>query len=143
MGKTLNFPRQSQTSISNFFPFNSYAAYVVAGSSDAITLDGLFPDTQYMLTVSAIWSTGRKYRSRAIVFRTLGDSEGFPIKLFICILSYRRKTFPDTSLLPKSSPQQDMPIDNNTTRLLPPLNSHSKESNNSSNVIRELPTVNF
>lgn len=44
---------------------------VVAGNSEAVTLFGLSPDTQYQLTVTAVWN-GRKYRSRPIVFRTLG-----------------------------------------------------------------------
>lgn len=44
---------------------------IVAGNSDAVTLSNLNPDTQYQLTVSAVWG-GRKYRSRPIVFRTLG-----------------------------------------------------------------------
>jgi hypothetical protein len=48
---------------------------VVAGNSEAVVLGGLIPDTQYQLTVAAIWS-GKKYRSRAIIFRTLGESEG-------------------------------------------------------------------
>ncbi|XP_017779188.1 PREDICTED: fibronectin type III domain-containing protein 4 isoform X4 [Nicrophorus vespilloides] len=43
---------------------------VVAGNSDAVTLSGLKADTQYQLTVAAVWG-GRKYRSRPIVFRTL------------------------------------------------------------------------
>lgn len=43
----------------------------MAGNSEAVTLFGLSPDTQYQLTVTAVW-TGRKYRSRPIVFRTLG-----------------------------------------------------------------------
>lgn len=40
-----------------------------------MTLGGLIPSTTYTLTVAAIWS-GRKYRSRAIIFRTLGEMEG-------------------------------------------------------------------
>jgi hypothetical protein len=48
---------------------------VVAGNSEAVILGGLLPDTQYQLTVTATWS-GRKYRSRTIVFRTLGEMEG-------------------------------------------------------------------
>lgn len=48
---------------------------VVNGNSEAVVLGGLIPDTTYQLTVAAIWS-GRKYRSRAIVFRTLGEMEG-------------------------------------------------------------------
>lgn len=43
---------------------------VVAGNSEAVTLSGLKADTQYQLTVAAVWG-GRKYRSRPIVFRTL------------------------------------------------------------------------
>ncbi|KFB51099.1 AGAP006721-PA-like protein [Anopheles sinensis] len=43
---------------------------VVAGNRDAVTLGGLTPDTQYQLTVAAVWN-GKKYRSRPIVFRTL------------------------------------------------------------------------
>lgn len=46
---------------------------VVAGNSEAVTLSGLKADTQYQLTVAAVW-TGKKYRSRPIVFRTLGKS---------------------------------------------------------------------
>lgn len=48
---------------------------VVAGKSEAVVLGGLVPDTQYQLTVTAIFGD-RKYRSRAIVFRTLGEMEG-------------------------------------------------------------------
>lgn len=48
---------------------------VVDGNKEAVILGGLIPDTQYQLTVAAIWS-GKKYRSRAIVFRTLGELEG-------------------------------------------------------------------
>lgn len=44
---------------------------VVAGNSEAVTLLGLSPDTQYQLTVTAVFS-GKKFRSRPIVFRTLG-----------------------------------------------------------------------
>lgn len=46
---------------------------VVAGNSEAVTLSGLRPDTQYQVSVAAVWG-GRKYRSRPIVFRTLGTS---------------------------------------------------------------------
>lgn len=44
---------------------------MVAGNREAVTLGGLSPDTQYQLTVAAVWN-GKKYRSRPIVFRTLG-----------------------------------------------------------------------
>nr|XP_023011558.1 uncharacterized protein LOC111501873 isoform X1 [Leptinotarsa decemlineata] len=43
---------------------------VVAGNSDAVTLSSLKADTQYQVTVAAVWA-GKKYRSRPIVFRTL------------------------------------------------------------------------
>lgn len=43
----------------------------VAGNSDAVILSGLEADTQYQVTVAALWG-GHKYRSRPIVFRTLG-----------------------------------------------------------------------
>ncbi|KAB0794903.1 hypothetical protein PPYR_11742 [Photinus pyralis] len=43
---------------------------VVAGNSQAVTLSGLKADTQYQLTVAAVWG-GKRYRSRPIVFRTL------------------------------------------------------------------------
>ncbi|XP_044271380.1 uncharacterized protein LOC123015612 isoform X4 [Tribolium madens] len=72
---------------------------VVAGNSDAVTLSGLKADTQYQLTVAAVW--GRKrYRSRPIVFRTLE---------LMCV--------PEP---PRSSPQQDpmatLPTDSPATR---------------------------
>ncbi|XP_045473395.1 fibronectin type III domain-containing protein 5 isoform X1 [Harmonia axyridis] len=50
---------------------------VVAGNSDAVTLSGLKADTQYQLTVAAVWG-GRKYRSRPIVFRTLEPPQSSP-----------------------------------------------------------------
>ncbi|XP_044733638.1 uncharacterized protein LOC123296241 [Chrysoperla carnea] len=43
---------------------------VVAGNSEAVTLNGLKADTQYQVTVAAVFN-GKKYRSRPIVFRTL------------------------------------------------------------------------
>lgn len=42
----------------------------VAGNSDAVILSGLEADTQYQVTVAALWG-GHKFRSRPIVFRTL------------------------------------------------------------------------
>ncbi|XP_026469603.1 fibronectin type III domain-containing protein 5-like [Ctenocephalides felis] len=42
----------------------------INSSSDAITLVDLHPDTQYSLTVTAVW-LNKKIKSRAIVFRTL------------------------------------------------------------------------
>lgn len=44
---------------------------VVAGNSEAVTLYNLSPDTQYQLTVAAVWGN-KKFRSSPIVFRTLG-----------------------------------------------------------------------
>ncbi|XP_061387736.1 uncharacterized protein LOC133322796 [Musca vetustissima] len=43
----------------------------VAGNSEAIILDRLTPGTQYSIVVSAVW-LGKKYRSRQVIFRTLG-----------------------------------------------------------------------
>ncbi|KAK7600969.1 hypothetical protein V9T40_008410 [Parthenolecanium corni] len=43
---------------------------VVAANSNSVTLNNLLPNTQYQMTVTAIKS-GRKYKSRPIVFRTL------------------------------------------------------------------------
>lgn len=60
---------------------------VVAGNSDAVTLSNLYPDTQYQLTVSAVWS-GKKYRSRPIVFRTLGKFFCYFSKIFIYIIVF-------------------------------------------------------
>ncbi|XP_055538429.1 uncharacterized protein LOC129725966 isoform X2 [Wyeomyia smithii] len=51
-------------------PTDARVVVVVAGNREAVTLGGLSPDTQYQLTVAAVWN-GKKYRSRPIVFRTL------------------------------------------------------------------------
>ncbi|XP_060529733.1 fibronectin type III domain-containing protein 4 isoform X2 [Cylas formicarius] len=67
-------------------PTDERVVAVVAGNSDAVTLRGLKADTQYQLTVAAVWQ-GKKYRSRPIVFRTLE---------FLCV--------PEP---PRSFPQQD------------------------------------
>ncbi|XP_044271378.1 uncharacterized protein LOC123015612 isoform X2 [Tribolium madens] len=80
-------------------PTDARVVAVVAGNSDAVTLSGLKADTQYQLTVAAVW--GRKrYRSRPIVFRTLE---------LMCV--------PEP---PRSSPQQDpmatLPTDSPATR---------------------------
>ena len=61
----------------NHSRYKNYSSYrvvvVVAGNREAVTLGGLLPDTQYQLTVTAVWS-GKKFRSRPIVFRTLGNN---------------------------------------------------------------------
>ena len=44
---------------------------MVAGNSEAVTLNNLHADTQYQLIVTAV-KQGKKFRSRPIVFRTLG-----------------------------------------------------------------------
>lgn len=62
---------------------------VVAGNSDAVTLSNLYPDTQYHLTVSAVWS-GKKYRSRPIVFRTLGKFFHYFSTIFIFTFLMRK-----------------------------------------------------
>lgn len=49
---------------------------MVAGISEAVVLGGLASDTQYQLTVSAIYGGNKKFRSRAIIFRTLSDVSG-------------------------------------------------------------------
>lgn len=54
----------------------------VAGNSEAVTLSGLRADTQYQLVVTAV-RAGKRFRSRPIVFRTLG-------KLFLFNLSFRK-----------------------------------------------------
>lgn len=52
----------------------SYRVVVtVAANSEAVILTNLSPNTQYQLSVSAIWQ-GKKFRSRQIYFRTLGES---------------------------------------------------------------------
>ncbi|KAJ1528002.1 hypothetical protein ONE63_007930 [Megalurothrips usitatus] len=45
---------------------------VVAGNSESVVLDQLLPDTQYQMWVQA-FRAGRRFRSRQIVFRTLGE----------------------------------------------------------------------
>ncbi|XP_012216833.1 uncharacterized protein [Linepithema humile] len=67
---------------------------VVAGNSEAVTLSGLRADTQYQLVVTAV-RAGKKFRSRPIVFRTLG-------KLYPSPSSRSQVTEP-----PRTSPQQD------------------------------------
>lgn len=94
----------------------------VAGNSEAVTLRNLSPDTQYQVTVSAIWG-GKKYRSRPIVFRTLSETEESP----------------------KTSPQQDSNMPENGPPV-PPFAEASppNESNTNSTVNstrRELPTI--
>ncbi|KAJ8981739.1 hypothetical protein NQ317_009000 [Molorchus minor] len=78
--------------------FESVVSYrvvaVVAGNSDTVTLSGLKADTQYQVTVAAIWA-GKRYRSRPIVFRTLG---------LMCELCVEHMCVPEP---PRSSPQQD------------------------------------
>ena len=44
---------------------------VVAANSNSVTLNNLLSNTQYQMSVTAI-RDGKKYRSRPIVFRTLG-----------------------------------------------------------------------
>ncbi|KAJ8920024.1 hypothetical protein NQ315_011674 [Exocentrus adspersus] len=58
-------------------PTDARVVAVVAGNSDAVTLSGLKADTQYQLTVAAVWA-GKKYRSRPIVFRTLEPPRSSP-----------------------------------------------------------------
>jgi hypothetical protein len=64
----------------SFFLINSATSREIAGDSEAITLVELLPATQYTLYVSAYWN-GQKYRSRSIIFRTLGNVEGFSLSI--------------------------------------------------------------
>lgn len=70
------WPQSTCFCVPSVAPMNQGVSYrvvaVVAGNSDAVTLSGLKPDTQYQVTVAAVWA-GKKYRSRPIVFRTLGE----------------------------------------------------------------------
>ncbi|KAL1138070.1 hypothetical protein AAG570_009765 [Ranatra chinensis] len=50
---------------------------VVAGNSDSVTLTGLTADTQYSVTVTAVRG-GKKFKSRPVVFRTLGKNTDYP-----------------------------------------------------------------
>ncbi|KAL0128898.1 hypothetical protein PUN28_003931 [Cardiocondyla obscurior] len=75
---------------------------VVAGNSEAVTLSGLRADTQYQLVVTAV-RAGKKYRSRPIVFRTLGKL-CLP-KLYLSPASRSHVTEP-----PRTSPQQDAAV---------------------------------
>ena len=45
---------------------------VVAGNSDSVTLSNLKADTQYAVTITAL-KAGKKFKSRPVVFRTLGN----------------------------------------------------------------------
>ncbi|XP_074106278.1 uncharacterized protein LOC141532021 isoform X2 [Cotesia typhae] len=51
-------------------PTDARMVRLVAGNSDAVTLNDLQADTQYQLVITAV-RAGKKYRSRPIVFRTL------------------------------------------------------------------------
>lgn len=51
-------------------PTDARVVAVVAGNSEAVTLNNLHPDTQYQLVVTAV-KAGKRFRSRPIVFRTL------------------------------------------------------------------------
>ncbi|KAK5644847.1 hypothetical protein RI129_006147 [Pyrocoelia pectoralis] len=72
-------------------PTDARVVAVVAGNSEAVTLSGLKADTQYQLTVAAVWG-GKRYRSRPIVFRTLDVPN----------------IFFSLSEPPRTSPQQDI-----------------------------------
>ncbi|KAG5678141.1 hypothetical protein PVAND_007838 [Polypedilum vanderplanki] len=102
-------------------PTDARVIAVVAGNSEAVVLGGLIPDTQYQLTVAAIWS-GKKYRSRAIIFRTLGESEESP----------------------RTSPQQDLQMDGGPPHppyAGPPFRETNNSRNNATSTVRPLPTI--
>lgn len=108
-------------------PTDARVVYLVAGNQEAITLAGLSPDTQYQLTVAAVWK-GKKYRSRPIVFRTLEPSS----------TSFQRDSgVPTGNSGPPISPQADT---------APSLNSFGIFSDEFGNIsvnstARELPTI--
>ncbi|XP_020278601.1 uncharacterized protein LOC109852136 isoform X2 [Pseudomyrmex gracilis] len=83
-------------------PTDARVVAVVAGNSEAVTLSGLQADTQYQLVVTAV-RAGKKYRSRPIVFRTLGKL-CLP-KLYLSPASRSHVTEP-----PRTSPQQDAAV---------------------------------
>ncbi|XP_018345737.1 PREDICTED: uncharacterized protein LOC108750640 isoform X2 [Trachymyrmex septentrionalis] len=83
-------------------PTDARVVAVVAGNSEAVTLSGLRADTQYQLVVTAV-RAGKKFRSRPIVFRTLGKL-CLP-KLYLSPASRSHVTEP-----PRTSPQQDAAV---------------------------------
>ncbi|XP_072746014.1 uncharacterized protein [Anoplolepis gracilipes] len=83
-------------------PTDARVVAVVAGNSEAVTLSNLRADTQYQLVVTAV-RAGKKFRSRPIVFRTLGKL-CLP-KLYLSPASRSHVTEP-----PRTSPQQDAAV---------------------------------
>lgn len=51
---------------------------VAAGHLQSVVLGNLLPDTQYQLSVAAIYN-GRRHKSRQIVFKTMGKCWCIPI----------------------------------------------------------------
>ncbi|XP_019883335.1 uncharacterized protein LOC105252055 isoform X5 [Camponotus floridanus] len=83
-------------------PTDARVVAVVAGNSEAVTLSNLRADTQYQLVVTAV-RAGKKFRSRPIVFRTLGKL--CLRKLYLSPASRSHVTEP-----PRTSPQQDAAV---------------------------------
>ncbi|XP_019696060.1 uncharacterized protein LOC105181186 isoform X2 [Harpegnathos saltator] len=83
-------------------PTDARVVAVVAGNSEAVTLSGLRADTQYQLVVTAV-RAGKKFRSRPIVFRTLG-------KLCLPKLYLSPASRSQTREPPRTSPQQDAAV---------------------------------
>lgn len=116
---------------------------VVAGNSEAVTLYGLTPDTQYQLTVTAVFS-GKKFRSRPIVFRTLG-AFAFNNSLIeqyysIAVLTEPPRSSPhlDSGTLPKNG----SPVPSRTDEGTIPITFTDEYGNLAENATtRELPTV--
>ncbi|XP_060803563.1 uncharacterized protein LOC106129247 isoform X2 [Amyelois transitella] len=89
-------------------PSDARVVLEVAGNSDAVILRGLDPDTQYQVTVAAL-SGGHKFRSRPIVFRTLGSTRA-PLQSGEDITEEDGLSGPDRTRIvepPRTSPQQD------------------------------------
>lgn len=80
---------------------------VVAGNSEAVTLSGLRADTQYQLVVTAVRS-GKKFRSRPIVFRTLGKLRRSLVPTFYPSIETRLTL--ECLEPPRTSPQQDAAV---------------------------------
>lgn len=116
---------------------------VVAGNSEAVTLYNLNPDTQYQLTVAAVWGN-KKFRSSPIVFRTLGNNL-ITNYIWIELNNIFFFIFPEPSHI---TPQQTIAAGNGLKSSVEdsPLGysddlSNLADINNNNSTTRELPTV--
>lgn len=118
---------------------------VVAGNSQAVVLGNLVPDTQYQLTVAAIFN-GRRVKSRPVVFRTMGKVVGSRI-LAGLTFSFSLELLPDST-------QQDTGYVNNGPPVQPKMEPAGEslfktvypefgDTVSANQTSRELPTVSF